>query len=97
MRCLPAALLTLWVSVGSATAQTVGEIKWALGEVAGELQVCSVYFGVISRCIKHQRPDLGITYRDASNKLADLAISSGRAVGVSDEAFIAQAASTAWR
>jgi hypothetical protein len=71
--------------------QTNDDMRWALGEVAGELQVCSVYFLVVSSCINDQRPDLARTYRAASDKLSGLAISSGRAVGVSDLAYMAQA------
>ena len=35
-----------------AAAQTDEDMKWALGEVGGELQICSAYFAVCSRCIK---------------------------------------------
>jgi hypothetical protein len=55
------------------------------------LQVCSVYFLVASSCLANQRPDLANTYRLASDKIADLAITSSRAVGVSDQAYAAQA------
>ena len=41
-------LLALCLSAGPATAQTDQEIIWAMGEVGEELQVCSVYFTVVS-------------------------------------------------
>jgi hypothetical protein len=82
--------LTLWLT-SAAAAQTNDEIMmWALGEVGGELQVCSAYFGVCSHCIKAQRPDLAITYQQAADRTAALALSSQRGAGVSDKAFLAQ-------
>jgi hypothetical protein len=87
-----AALLALAGLMHAATAQsTDADMTRAIGEVAGELEVCSVYFLVTSACIKDQRPDIAKTYRAASDKVADLAISSGRAAGVSDAAYGAQA------
>jgi hypothetical protein len=79
MRTFVPALLGLLLSMVVATAQTNDDIKRALGETAGELQVCSVYFLVGSSCLADQRPDLAATYRQASDKLGVLAISSGRA------------------
>jgi hypothetical protein len=73
-----------------AAAHTDEDMKSALGEVGGELQICSAYFAVCSRCIKPQKPDLAITYRQASDRTASLAYSSQRTAGVSDEAFRAQ-------
>jgi hypothetical protein len=73
-----------------AAAQSDADIYRAMGEVAGELQVCSVYFGVGARCLKDQEPALSRTYREASDKVGLLAISTGRAVGISDEAILAQ-------
>jgi hypothetical protein len=64
-------------------------MKRALGEVAGELQECSVYFLVGSSCLAAQEPALARTYREMSDKVADLAIAGGRAAGVSDEAYAA--------
>src|SRR5437016_4130792 len=85
------ALLTTCLVTSAATAQTNDEVMiGALGEVGGELQICSVYFGVTSRCIKAQRPDLAITYQQAADGTAELAISSQRGAGVSDKAFLAQ-------
>jgi hypothetical protein len=92
VRDIVAAVAASIVFAQSAAAQTTdADMQRALGEVAGELEVCSVYFLVGSACIKDQRPDLAETYRAASDKVADMAISSGRAVGVSDKAYAAQA------
>jgi hypothetical protein len=81
-----AVLLALF-SICSARAQTDGNIVSAMGEVAGELQVCSVYFLVITSCLSDQRPDLARKYREAAEKMIGLAVSSGRAAGVSDAAY----------
>jgi hypothetical protein len=85
-----AAVAVSIVIAQSAGAQTDADMQRALGEVAGELEVCSVYFLVASACIKDQRPDLAENYRAASDKVAGVAISSGRAVGVSDKVYAAQ-------
>jgi hypothetical protein len=71
--------------------QTTDEVmKSALGEVAEELQECSVYFGVVSRCVKPQRPGVAVTYGHAADKVGELAKSSSRAAGMSHEAFHAR-------
>ena len=62
----------------------------AVGELSGELHACSVYFGVVSRCVKPQKPDVATTYRRASNKIGELALSGARTAGLSNEAFVAQ-------
>jgi hypothetical protein len=90
------ALTTMGASIifaGAAAAQSASdvEIKRAIGEVAGELQICSDYFLVGSSCLSAQEPSLARTYREMSDKVADLAIKSGRAIGVSDEAYAAMA------
>jgi hypothetical protein len=72
-----------------AAAQSEADIKRAMGEVAGELQQCSVYFLVLSSCVADQEPALARTYRNMADKVSDLAISGGRAAGVSDEAHAA--------
>jgi hypothetical protein len=90
MRTSAAALLAVCLSAVAASAQTNEDVKWALGEVAGELQLCSVYFLVITSCMTDQRQDLAHTYQEAAQRLIDLAVSSGRAAGVSDEAYVAQ-------
>src|SRR2546425_12938772 len=87
---LSALVLTLWLT-GAATAQTNDEIMRAVGEVAGELQVCSVYFLVNSSCLSSsQEPVLARTYQDAGEKMSGLAIKSFLTVGVSLEAYAAQ-------
>ena len=60
-----------------------------MGEVGEELQVCSVYFTVISGCLGHQRPDLSETYLQAAQRLALLGASSKQSAGVSPEAYLA--------
>jgi len=85
-----AVVLVLCLSISSATAQTGDDIKQAKGEVASELQVCSVYFRIGRSCLRPQEPALARTYGEMSDKVADLAISSFRAVGVSDEVYAAQ-------
>jgi hypothetical protein len=84
------ALVAVCLSVTAATAQTDEDMKGALGEVAGEMQVCGDYFSVISRCIKPQRPDLATTYQVASDRIMLLAIAGQQAVGVSEKAIVAQ-------
>jgi hypothetical protein len=80
--------LALWQP---AAAQSDAETKRAMGEVAGELQQCSVYFLVMSACFEPQEPDLARTLREQSNKVGTVAISVGRSVGVTDEAYAALA------
>jgi hypothetical protein len=85
-----AALIALCL-IGSATAQSSDHFKRATREVASELQVCSVYFLVLSSCFSLEESGLAHIYRDMSDQVADLAVSSFRAVGVSDEVYAAQA------
>jgi hypothetical protein len=84
-------VLLIFFLVRSVWAQTPDQvILGATGEVAGELQICSVYYLVGSACIEPQRPDLGRVYREAADKLGKLATTTGRAAGVSDQAYLAQ-------
>jgi hypothetical protein len=50
------------------------DILRAMGELAGELQICSTYFTVASACVKDQRSDLANTYSAAAEKVGILAI-----------------------
>jgi|SRR5580704_1287711 hypothetical protein len=84
------ALMAACLSVTVATAQTDEDTKWARGEIAGEMQVCGDYFGVVSRCLKSQRPDLAATYQVASDRIMLSAIPGLQAAGVSDKAIVAQ-------
>jgi hypothetical protein len=86
-----AATLIALCLIGSGTAQTSDHFKRATGEVASELQVCSVYFLVLSSCLSLDEPGLAHTYREMSDQAAVLAVSSFRAVGVSDAVYAAQA------
>ena len=85
-----AVVLVLCLSISSATTQTGDDIKQAKGEVASELQVCSIYFRIGRSCLSLQEPALARSYGEMSDKVADLAISGFRAVGVSDEVYAAQ-------
>jgi hypothetical protein len=89
MRTFAAGLFALCLAVGAARAQTNQEMIWALGEVGGELQTCSVYFTVISGCLQHQRPDVSERYQQAANRLALLGASIQQSAGVSQEAYLA--------
>ena len=84
------AVMAVCFSVNAATAQTDVDMKWALGEVASEMQVCGDYFSVAARCFKPQRPDLATTYQVASDRIMSSAISGQRAAGMSDKAIVAQ-------
>jgi hypothetical protein len=85
-----AVALVLCLSIISATAQTGDDIKQAKGEVGSELQVCAIYFRIRRSCLSLQDPALARTYGEMADKVADLAISSFRTVGVSDEVYAAQ-------
>jgi hypothetical protein len=84
-----AVILGLCLCARVGMAQTNEEAKQALGELAGEFQQCSVYFLVVSTCVAQQDPALSATYRKLSDKVSNLSISTGRTVGVSDEAYTA--------
>jgi hypothetical protein len=91
MRAFVGLLLTLWLGAGAAMAQTAEDqdMKWALGEVGEELQVCSVYFTIVSGCTQQQRADLSETYLQAAQRLALLGASAKQTVGVSQDAILA--------
>jgi hypothetical protein len=92
MRTNVIALMAVCLSVVAATAQTDTDedMKSALGEVAGEMQLCGDYFSVVSRCLKPQKPELAATYQVASDRIMLSAISGQQAAGVSDKAIVAQ-------
>jgi hypothetical protein len=75
--------------VGQPEPSTDQSIKWATGEVAGELQECSVYFGFVEYCIAAQRPDLARNYHAAKERLNELALKSHLAAGLSGDAYLA--------
>lgn len=90
MKTLAAAILALCLCTTVAVAQTnFAEMKQALGEVAGELQQCSVYFLVTATCIEQQDRTLSATYHKAADKIGGLSISTGRSAGLSDRAYLA--------
>jgi hypothetical protein len=92
MRAFAIALLALYLSVGIATAQTDDQIiTWAVGEVGAEMQVCSVYFTIISGCLAGQDPpvtDTSEKYHHAAENLALLGLANQKTAGISDEAYL---------
>jgi hypothetical protein len=64
-------------------------LKYAVGEVGEELQVCSVYFSVISGCLERQEPTLSEKYLHAAQRLGLLGATSKQSAGVSQEAYLA--------
>jgi hypothetical protein len=85
-----AVALTLCLCAHVGMAQTNEEIKQAVGEVASELQQCSVYFLLVSTCVASQDSTLSLSYRKAADKVGELALTSGRTAGLSDKAFTAR-------
>jgi hypothetical protein len=89
MRAFAVTLLALYLSAGAAAAQTNQEMTWALGEVGEELQVCSVYFTVISGCLQQQEPAISKKYQQGAERLGFLGATSKQSAGVSKEAYLA--------
>jgi hypothetical protein len=83
-----ALMLCLCAQVGMA--QTNEEIKQAAGEVASELQQCSVYFLLVSTCVAQQDPALSLSYRKAADRVGQLSLSTGRTAGMSNDAYTAR-------
>ena len=89
MRAFAVTLLALYLSAGAATAQTDQEMIWAVGEVGEELQVCSIYFTVVSGCLQHQEPALSETYMQMARRTALSGAKAKQSAGVSPEAYLA--------
>ena len=89
MRAFAVTLLALYLSVGAAAAQTNQQMIWAMGEVGEELQVCSVYFTVISGCLQQQEPAISKKYQQGAERLGFLGATSKQSAGVSKEAYLA--------
>ena len=91
MKTTVIAIIAMCLSAVAATAQTDQEMIWALGEVGEELQVCSVYFTVISGCLQQtkQEPALSEKYSQAAERIALLAFKAKQSAGVSKEAYLA--------
>jgi hypothetical protein len=83
-----ALMLCLCAQVGMA--RTNEEIKQAAGEVASELQQCSVYFLLVSTCVAQQDPALSLSYRKAADRVGRLSLSTGRTAGMSNDAYMAR-------
>jgi hypothetical protein len=93
MRAFVVGLLALSLVAGAAKGQTqlemIQEMKAAMGEVGEELQICSVYFSIVSGCVYQQRPDVSQTYQELALKLGHLGASTKQSAGVSPDAIIA--------
>jgi hypothetical protein len=89
VKLFPVATLILGLGDSSAMAQTNEQVKQALGEVAGELQQCSVYFLRLSTCVGQRDPSLSLSYRKAADKVGERSLSTGRTAGVSNDAYVA--------
>jgi hypothetical protein len=62
-----------------------------MGEVGGEMQVCSVYFTIASACLAAQVPpvtDGAEKYQRAAHRLAELGLSFQTSAGLSPEAYL---------
>jgi hypothetical protein len=73
-----AVVLVLCLNISSAAPQTGDDIQQAKGEVASELQVCSIYFRIGRSCLSLQEPALARSYGEMSDKVADLHSGRGR-------------------
>jgi hypothetical protein len=65
------------------------ELK-ALGETAGELEVCSAFFMVVATCIAPQEPKLASDYEAKGKTIGGLSFKLLENLGVSEEAISAQ-------
>jgi len=78
----------------SITASAQSNKTNAINELTGEMLECSVYYIISAQCIEgHPDPDapgLVKTYKGLANDIATLAISTGKSVGVSDDAVNAR-------
>jgi hypothetical protein len=78
----------------SITASAQSNKTNAINELTGEMLECSVYYIISANCIEgHPDPDapgLVKTYKGLANDIATLAISTGKSVGVSDDAVNAR-------
>ena len=86
MRGFAVTLLALYLSVGAAAAQTNQQMIWAMGEVGAEMQVCSVYFTIVSGCLAGQVPpvtDTSEKYQHAAENLALLGLANQKTAGIS--------------
>src|SRR5262249_48186837 len=62
----------------------------ALGETAGELEVCSAFFMVVAACIAPQEPKLSDDYAKKGTTVGNLSFTLLKNLGVSEAAFDAQ-------
>jgi hypothetical protein len=73
------------------SAQTTDDhVKRAMGEVAGELEVCSAYFMVVSTCVKPQEPRLARDYEADGKRIGGISFMLFQSLGVSEAAVAAQ-------
>jgi hypothetical protein len=65
------------------------ELK-ALGETAGEMEVCSAFFMVVAACLAPQEPKLAGDYEKKGKQIGGLSFTLLKNVGMSEEAISAQ-------
>jgi hypothetical protein len=88
---LCAAVLALATTTYAAAAQSHQEhMAEAVLETASEMQECTVYFVVSSTCFIEQSPTMVKQYRDAADRMGELALKSAKTLGMSTEAFTAR-------
>ena len=70
------------------------DTKRALNEISGEMTECSAYFLISAQCIEShpdpRSPRIANDLRQAAKKIETLAITTGRSIGITDEAFAAR-------
>ncbi len=88
---LAGVLMALATTTSAAAAQSNQEhMAEAVLETASEMQECTVYFVVSSSCFIEQSPTMVKQYRDAADRMGELALESAKTLGMSTEAFIAR-------
>jgi hypothetical protein len=85
-KTLAIALMTLCLFAQAGRAQTTDEINQARRDLADDLEQCLVLFYVASTCVADRDAALALSYRKAVDKLDELAMSSYRAAGLSEQA-----------
>jgi len=91
-------MLKLMLAVGWISIMTMGAFAQkglsdaetrALNELSGEMSDCSVYFLITATCLEGNpepsTPQLIKTLKEQANKILQLAVTTGRMVGVTDE------------
>ena len=90
-RAIAFSCAALLATLGAAFAQaTDALVKSAMGEVASELQECSIYFLTVSVCLGTQEPALARRAKEQGEKIGGLAVTIFRNGILSDEAILAR-------